>query len=179
MWHLAQWISPAPPHHFLPAFLNLNGTSKRYLVISTFLNSENAVKINKLTICSKVHAKNLSWSPNFGLSNNISAKPLPGCFSFKCKTCKGIFNKRPVRCSSILNNVKKLPVLKLARIYINYIKWNRIFLFVLFWWEFWLLKVRSVREVVKVFGLGPNRSNFAWSVSSPLVSSCRLCSFDT
>ena len=103
----------------------------------------------------------------------------PDVFLSYAKTCKGIFNKRPVRCSSILNNVKELSVLKLARIYINYIKWNRIFLFVLFWWEFWLLKVRSVREVVRVFGLGPNRSNFAWSVSSPLVSSCRLCSFDT
>ena len=25
-WHVAQWISRAPPHHILPAFLNLNGS---------------------------------------------------------------------------------------------------------------------------------------------------------
>ena len=24
MWHVAQWVSRAPPHHTLPAFLNLN-----------------------------------------------------------------------------------------------------------------------------------------------------------
>ena len=27
-WHVAQWISRAPPQHTLPAFLNLNGTNK-------------------------------------------------------------------------------------------------------------------------------------------------------
>ena len=26
LWHVAQWVSGAPPHHTLPAFLNLNGT---------------------------------------------------------------------------------------------------------------------------------------------------------
>ena len=26
LWHVAQWVSRAPPHHTLPAFLNLNGT---------------------------------------------------------------------------------------------------------------------------------------------------------
>ena len=25
LWHLAQWVSRAPPNHILPAFLNLNG----------------------------------------------------------------------------------------------------------------------------------------------------------
>ena len=25
MWHVAQWVCRAPPHHTLPAFLNLNG----------------------------------------------------------------------------------------------------------------------------------------------------------
>ena len=25
LWHVAQWVSRAPPHHTLPAFLNLNG----------------------------------------------------------------------------------------------------------------------------------------------------------
>ena len=25
MWHVAQWVSRAPPHNSLPAFLNLNG----------------------------------------------------------------------------------------------------------------------------------------------------------
>ena len=26
LWHMAQWVSRAPSHHTLPAFLNLNGT---------------------------------------------------------------------------------------------------------------------------------------------------------
>ena len=26
LWHVAEWVSRAPPHHTLPAFLNLNGT---------------------------------------------------------------------------------------------------------------------------------------------------------
>ena len=25
LWHVAQWVSRAPPHHTLPAFLNLDG----------------------------------------------------------------------------------------------------------------------------------------------------------
>ena len=25
LWHVAHWVSRAPPHHALPAFLNLNG----------------------------------------------------------------------------------------------------------------------------------------------------------
>ena len=25
LWHVAQWVSRAPPHHTLPDFLNLNG----------------------------------------------------------------------------------------------------------------------------------------------------------
>ena len=27
LWHVAQWVSRAPPHHTLPSLLNLNGTS--------------------------------------------------------------------------------------------------------------------------------------------------------
>ena len=27
LWHVAQWVSRAPPHQTLPAFLNLNGMS--------------------------------------------------------------------------------------------------------------------------------------------------------
>ena len=26
LWHVAQWVSRAPPHHILPVFLNLNAT---------------------------------------------------------------------------------------------------------------------------------------------------------
>ena len=28
LWHVAQWVSRAPPHHTLPAFLNLYGTRR-------------------------------------------------------------------------------------------------------------------------------------------------------
>ena len=28
LWHVAQWVSRAPPHHTLSAFLNLNGRCK-------------------------------------------------------------------------------------------------------------------------------------------------------
>ena len=30
MWHVAQWVSRAPPHQTLPVFLNLNGISAWY-----------------------------------------------------------------------------------------------------------------------------------------------------
>ena len=29
LWHVAQWVSRAPPHHTLPAFLNLNGSYEK------------------------------------------------------------------------------------------------------------------------------------------------------
>ena len=38
LWHVAQWVSRAPPHHTLPAFLNLNGIFLR-LSRDMFLDS--------------------------------------------------------------------------------------------------------------------------------------------
>ena len=31
LWHVAQWVSRAPQHHTLPAFLNLDGKKKPLL----------------------------------------------------------------------------------------------------------------------------------------------------
>ena len=40
MWYVAQWVSRAPPHHTLPAFLNLNG-------ICSIKSSKDMIKISK------------------------------------------------------------------------------------------------------------------------------------
>ena len=32
LWHATQWVSRAPPHHTLAAFLNLNGMKRKYLI---------------------------------------------------------------------------------------------------------------------------------------------------
>ena len=35
LWHVAQWVSRAPPHNTLPAFLNLNGSKYFKLLVSS------------------------------------------------------------------------------------------------------------------------------------------------
>ena len=46
LWHVSQWVSRAPPHHILPAFLNPHGTktflsrkiSKLFFIYKNFLD---------------------------------------------------------------------------------------------------------------------------------------------
>ena len=41
LWHVAQWVSRAPPNHTLPAFLNLNGSLNLSSLKLNFLRSLN------------------------------------------------------------------------------------------------------------------------------------------
>ena len=50
LWHVAPWVSRAPPHHTLPAILNLNG--RRHSLIIFFLqgfSNQNVEKSSSIT----------------------------------------------------------------------------------------------------------------------------------
>ena len=48
---MAQWVSRAPPHQTLPAFLDLNGIKNTYAIQCIMLGHEGSFKSNKCILC--------------------------------------------------------------------------------------------------------------------------------
>ena len=70
----------------------------------------NAVKINDLALCSLVCAENCRGLQISEYQIISPPSHNPDVFLSYAKTRKDILNKRPVRCSSIFDNVKNYPI---------------------------------------------------------------------
>ena len=69
LWHVAQWVSRAPPHHTLPAFLNLNGIYS--LIKSNQFLSNSAFPLS--------YRKSISWLSSFKICKEICFLALSSC----------------------------------------------------------------------------------------------------